>query len=1025
LLDLWPVAAVEGRGVEYSIEVALAVLMLIAGWWLGRRLGRRTRELRASEERWRTMFEHAGVVMIEEDFTAVVPRLDALRAEGVTDLRAHLIAHPALAIELFTLLRVSAANRAALTLLGGGDLAGMNAAIRAFGPTAPSEAFLEKACAIWERRPSVTLETSLTGLDGVRHLGLMQCVVPTVAGRPDFSRVLVAFTNLTALRASEERHRQLFEQSPVAIVELDSRPTMNRLKQLREAGVRDLTAWFDDHPAEADAIIACLPIVRMNRMALRLLAAGSVEEVLANLPRILTREAVELRRAALLAVWEGRNLIDGETRLLALDGTARVVYQRWWVPFDGDQPRYERTQLAFVDLTGTKLAEAAQRLSETRSRAIFEHSPVALVEFDYHGVPDWLAGLRAQGVTDLDAHFDAHPEVLAAAMERTRLTELNAAAVQLVGASSKEEVLANLGRIFSPEAMAARRSNLLALWRGEYRNETEYTLTTLAGRKRRIFHRWWMTENPDKTGSQWAQTALIDITDIRAAEAALVAEQARLAVTLRAMTEGVITTDPTGVVQFMNEAAGALTGWTPAAAVGRPIDEICRMTDEKQQRTVLAPVASALAHGAPMDLPARTELAVRTGGRRAIEGRCAPMHDPAGRGLGAVFVLRDVTEKARFETEILRASKLESVGLLAGGIAHDFNNLLAIVMGNLTLALLDEKTAAAGGRWLREAERGTSRARELTQQLLTFARGGEPVRTAVLLGGPVREAAEFALHGANVRCEFDLADDVRPADADQGQIGQVVQNLVINAVQAMPAGGVIRLTLRNETLGADSATPLPPGDYLRLEIADTGQGIAPEHLARMFEPFFTTKENGTGLGLATVYSIVQKHRGHVAIASEVGRGTTFRIWLPAAQSVPAPKVASAAPFDRLSGRVLFMDDEEPIRVMTRSLLERLGLEVVVTADGHEAVQQFERAHASGQPFDAVIVDLTVPGGMGGAAAMSEILKLDPAARGIVSSGYSSDPVMAEYRAHGFRGSVPKPYKVADFARTLRAVLQEK
>jgi CheY-like chemotaxis protein len=316
------------------------------------------------------------------------------------------------------------------------------------------------------------------------------------------------------------------------------------------------------------------------------------------------------------------------------------------------------------------------------------------------------------------------------------------------------------------------------------------------------------------------------------------------------------------------------------------------------------------------------------------------------------------------------------------------------------------------------------RARELTQQLLTFARGGEPVRTAVLMPDVVREAAEFALHGAAVRCEFDLAADVWPADADRGQIGQVVQNLVINAVHAMPAGGVVRIGLCNETLAAGVMPPLPAGDYLRLDVADNGNGIAPEHLARIFEPFFTTKEHGSGLGLATVFSVVRKHRGHVTVESSVGRGTTFRVWLPAAKAEPAEKPALASPLEPLHGRVLFMDDEEPIRRMTLTLLERLGLETTVTADGHEAVQQFALARAGGQAFDVVIMDLTVPGAMGGAEAMREILKLDPNARGIVSSGYSSDPVMANYRAHGFRAMVPKPYRIADFARTLREVLAE-
>ena len=667
-----------------------------------------------------------------------------------------------------------------------------------------------------------------------------------------------------ALRASEDRYRQLFEQSPVAIFEIDSRETVAWLQRLRAAGERDLAAWFAREPAEAARMAGHIPVVGVNQAALQLLGARSLTEVLENLPRCFTTEAYEMRRLALLAVWNGQRVVEGETRVVALDGSVRTVYQRWWVPLDGDRPMFERTQLAFIDLTGTKSAESA-----------------------------------------------------------------------------------------------------------------------------------------------------------------LAAERERLDVTLRAMTESVLTIDSAGVVKFMNAAAGALTGWSPVEAVGKPVDEVCSLTDEKSNRRLVAPVATAVAAGRPVDLPPRALLRSREGSVRRIEGRCAPMRDPAGRGLGAVLVMRDVTDRARFEAEILRASKLESVGLLAGGIAHDFNNLLAIVMGNLTLALLDEKTAESGGRWLREAERGTTRARELTQQLLTFAKGGEPVRSAILLSELVREAAEFALHGTAVRCEFDLADDVKPADADKAQIGQVVQNLVINAVQAMPQGGVIRLALRNESVRQDTTLPLTGGQYLRLEITDQGAGIAPENLPRIFEPFFTTKELGTGLGLATVYSIVQKHRGHITVESEFGRGATFRIWLPAAGTPPVSAVVTNSPFERMRGRVLFMDDEEPIRAMTRSLLERLGLEVTVTANGQEAVQNFAHARASGQPFDVVIMDLTVPGGMGGAMAMAEILKLDPDARGIVSSGYSSDPVLANHRAHGFRGSVPKPYRVTDFARTLREVLAEK
>jgi CheY-like chemotaxis protein len=328
------------------------------------------------------------------------------------------------------------------------------------------------------------------------------------------------------------------------------------------------------------------------------------------------------------------------------------------------------------------------------------------------------------------------------------------------------------------------------------------------------------------------------------------------------------------------------------------------------------------------------------------------------------------------------------------------------------------------GRTLREAEKATLRARDLTQQLLTFAKGGEPVRTAVRLDGVVREITTFTLHGAKVKPEFDFAPDLWPADADKGQIGRVVQNLVINAVQAMPEGGTVTIALANESLEGLSRLALPPGDYVRIAISDTGVGIKAEHLPRIFDPYFTTKQMGSGLGLAAVYSIINKHRGVIDVESHLGRGTTFRIWLPASpaelESTEGKSVTS--PGFQLSGRVLFMDDEEPIRQMAAFLLRRFGFEVVCVADGAEAVRRYAEARRDGQPFNLVMVDLTVPGGMGGRQAVADMRAIDPQVKAIVSSGYSSDPVLANYREHGFSGVAAKPYEMADLARVLREVL---
>jgi PAS domain S-box-containing protein len=386
-------------------------------------------------------------------------------------------------------------------------------------------------------------------------------------------------------------------------------------------------------------------------------------------------------------------------------------------------------------------------------------------------------------------------------------------------------------------------------------------------------------------------------------------------------------------------------------------------------------------------------------------------------------VSRDISERKRIDEERLRTQKLESLGVLAGGIAHDFNNLLTGILGNLSLAKANLPENGMVAERLAETEKATLRARDLTQQLLTFAKGGAPVKTEASLTGLIQDAAGFAVRGTKAVCEYDFAEDLWLAEVDRGQLGQVLQNLVINAVHAMPEGGTIRLAARNLTVDKDEP-PLTQGRYVLITVRDHGLGIPPEHLAKIFDPYFSTKQNGSGLGLAVVYSVIASHAGHITVESEPGKGTLFSIHLPSAGKSPlAEKPAqTAAPLTKGQGKVLVMDDEELIRNVSTAMLTQLGYEAHAAEDGEEAITRYLQAKKDGQPFDLVIMDLTVPGGMGGKEAISHLRKIDPQVKAVVSSGYANDPIMASFAEYGFCGVAPKPFSLQEFSGLLRMIL---
>jgi two-component system, cell cycle sensor histidine kinase and response regulator CckA len=385
-------------------------------------------------------------------------------------------------------------------------------------------------------------------------------------------------------------------------------------------------------------------------------------------------------------------------------------------------------------------------------------------------------------------------------------------------------------------------------------------------------------------------------------------------------------------------------------------------------------------------------------------------------------IWRDITERRRHEEELQKAKRLESIGLLAGGIAHDFNNILTSILGNISLARTSMRPEGETAQILAQAEQATIRAKGLSRQLLTFARGGEPVKKQVMLPELVKEAVDLTLSGTPVRSDYVFAPDPWPVEADDNQLNQVIGNLVINAVQAMPKGGVLRVTVTNEVVQEGSDTELPAGRYGRISIKDHGAGIAVEHLTKIFDPYFTTKENGNGLGLAISYSIVRRHGGRIEVDSTPGQGSTFTILLPASERraiVPRDNEANIIPG---RGRILVMDDDQMVLKVATRMLERLGYQVTGVSDGIEAVEVYRQSSTTGEPFRAVILDLTVPAGVGGGEAACKILELDPGARIIVSSGYADDPIMANHATHGFKAVVPKPYDLVELSVTMQRVL---
>ncbi|MEW6078487.1 MAG: PAS domain S-box protein [Thermodesulfobacteriota bacterium] len=512
----------------------------------------------------------------------------------------------------------------------------------------------------------------------------------------------------------------------------------------------------------------------------------------------------------------------------------------------------------------------------------------------------------------------------------------------------------------------------------------------------------------------------IDLTEKKRLKKALTASEQRYAAIAAAAQDCIFIKNENRQYAFLNPAAIKLFGRKQEALLGKTPEQLygpryAAVINAVDDRTFQGETVNEIR---PLSIDGREHI---------LHTIQFPLERKDGKVISISGIVRDITDNVRqrerkeeIEAQQLQIQKLESLGTLAGGIAHDFNNMLGVILGNASYgqSLLTKEDPLVD--ILSSIQTGASQARLLTQQLLTFARGGAPIKQSTDLNRLIEESARFVTRGSKCGCAFELSTDLWPGDVDPGQVNQAIGNLVINACQAMPEGGTVTITTANAIIKDDTALPLSPGRYVKIVVEDQGMGIAPEDLPRIFDPYFSTKEKGTGLGLATTFSIIKRHGGHITVRSALQNGTAFTLFLAACSEKHAQTEEKQTKHQG-RGKVLVMDDHNQILIMAGIMLGEMGYEAFSATDGLQAVEMVRQGLQSGAPYDLIILDLTVPGGMGGAEAMREILKIDPGIKAIVSSGYSNDPVMADYKAHGFQGILPKPYTRDQLAGVLNSV----
>jgi two-component system cell cycle sensor histidine kinase/response regulator CckA len=527
--------------------------------------------------------------------------------------------------------------------------------------------------------------------------------------------------------------------------------------------------------------------------------------------------------------------------------------------------------------------------------------------------------------------------------------------------------------------------------------------------------------------------SLRDITKKKKLLKAFSQEKERLDVTLRSIVDGVITTDQKGVIRLINWMAVQMTGWSREEAVGKPLAHVLKLKDKTTGEFLIDAGKKAMKVDETPEITGSNDwvLISRSGNKIPIEYSCAPVLKER-EVMGMVLVIRDATEKKELEEDLIRSRNLEALGVLARGIAHEYNNILTSTLGYISLAKVVTGEENKIFPRLKKAEEAGLRAKEISYRLLTFSKGGEPQKRKGSIINTLQQAAHRILKSLPITTDWHTDDDLWPVMFDAHQVSLAVSNILKNAAEALSNKGCIEIKIKNFRVPGKRSSVIKRGNYIKITITDQGSGIPDEHLPKIFDPYFTTKEKAGGMGLTTAYSIIRKHGGWIGVKSKKDRGaggTTVTLLLPAAVTLPEQKktaVSVTIPGKRVEPpavkkrKILVMDDEDMIREIAREMLEFLEYEAVSAEDGEEALELYQSAMKSGSPIEMVILDLVVPTGMGGKECIRKLQKIDPNVIAVVSSGYSDDPVVANYQDYGFRGVLSKPYKI----NQLREILDQ-